>query len=165
MGAFIADLLGENLPEELKKRSHSIEIGNVYEILLGKKDGLTVAHEDKMLPKYFIVIGFDTEGNIYGGLLISSDQPKNVPHALLMYQYSVKVENNTFLKWDSWVNCTKIYKSSQDKLTINNFLGCLDDESLYYIISAILDEDNPVITNKERKRYNIQLPEDPDSYF
>lgn len=164
MGASIADLLGEDLPEELKPK-HCIEIGNVYRISLGRKDGLTVYHEDEILSKYFIVIGFDTEGNIYGGLLISSDHPRNVPHALLMYQYSVKVENNTFLKRDSWVNCTKIYKSSQDKLTINNFLGCLDDESLYYIISAILDVDNPVITNKERKRYNIQLPEDPDSYF
>jgi hypothetical protein len=163
MGASIADIVGEELPEKLK---HEIEVGNVYRIPLSRKDGLHITDpQQEELSKYFIVIGFDTEGNIYGGLLISSDHPRNVPHALLMYQYSVKVENNTFLKWDSWVNCTKIYKSSQDKLTINNFLGCLDDESLYYIISAILDVDNPVITNKERKRYNIQLPEDPDSYF
>lgn len=164
MGASIADLLGEDLPEELKPK-HCIEIGNVYRIPLGRKDGLTVLHEEEILSKYFIVIGTDVQGNVYGGLLISSEPPKNIPHTILMYQYQVKAENNTFLKWDSWVNCTKIYKSSQDKLTIKNFLGCLDEESRYYIISAILDDSNPVITNKERKKYNIQLPEDPDSYF
>jgi hypothetical protein len=164
MGASIADLPGEGLSKELKPK-HRIEIGNVYRVSLGKKDGLTVYHEDEILSKYFIVIGVDVEGNVYGGLLISSEPPKNIPYAILMYQYQVKAENNTFLKWDSWVNCTKIYKSPRDKLTKNNFWGCLDKESRYYIISTILDESNPVITNKERKKYNIQLPEDPDRYF
>lgn len=162
MGASITDLLGDHLPEELQ---HRIEIGNVYKIPLGKKDGLTVTNEDEILSKYFIVIGIDLNGNVYGGLLISSEPPKNVPHAILMYQYRVRVKNNKFLKRDSWVNCTRIFSSSQDKLNINSFLGCLDEESRYYIISAILDESNPVITNKERKKYNIQLPEDTDSDF
>lgn len=163
MGASIADIVGEELPEKLK---HEIEVGNVYRIPLSRKDGLHITDpQQEELSKYFIVIGIDEAGNVYGGLLISSEPPKSVPRSILMYQYEVTAEDNPFLKWDSWVNCTKIYKSSQDKLTINNFLGCLDDESLYYIISAILDVDNPVITNKERKRYNIQLPEDPDSYF
>jgi len=162
MGVSITDLLGDHLPDKLQ---HRIEIGNVYRIPLGKEDGLIVPHEHKYLLKYFIVIGFDDDGNIYGGLLISSDQPKGIRRELLLYQYSVKAENNTFLKRDSWINCTHIFPSSQDKLSINNYLGCLDKESLYYIISAILDENNPVITKKERKKYNIQLPKDPDNFF
>lgn len=119
----------------------------------------------KYFPNFFIVIGIDADGSIYGGLLISSEPPKNIPYTILMYQYQVKAENNPFLKWNSWVNCTKIYKSTSEKLTKNNFIGCLDEESRYYIIAAILDESNPVITNKERKKYNIQLPENPESYF
>lgn len=163
MDASNADLMGKNLPDR-QKQEHTIEIGNVYKILLGRKDGLTVSHENIMLSKYFIVVGFDINGNVYGGLLISSEPPKKIPYTILMYQYPVKYENNTFLKWNSWVNCTKIYKSSKDKLTMSNFLGCIDEESKYYIISAILDEGNPVITNKERKRFNIQLPEDSGGF-
>lgn len=163
MGASIADLLGDNLPEGLMPK-HCIEIGNVYRISLDRNDGLNVSHENEVLSKFFIVIGIDTDGVIYGGLLISSEPPKHIPPSIMMYQYQVKANKNPFLKWNSWVNCTKIFRSSSDKLIRNNFIGCLDEESLYYIISAILDLDNPVITNKERKKFNIQLPED-ENYF
>lgn len=153
MSAKLADLLKD--PE----KTHNIEVGNVYKILLSKSDGLNVPDNKESLLKYFIVIGIAENGDIYGGLLISSEQPKNVSHHISMYQYKVKYTSNTFLKWDSWVNCTKIFKSSKNKLNHSNFLGCLDSESTYFIIVAILDENNPTITNKERKRYNISLPE------
>lgn len=52
MGASIADLMGENQPEELKQK-HCIEIGNVYLISLGRKDGLTVSHDNEILSKFF----------------------------------------------------------------------------------------------------------------
>lgn len=163
MEASIADLLGDNLPEGLIHK-HCIEIGNVYRIPLDRKDGLTVSHKNEILSKYFIVIGIDADGIIFGGLLISSEPPKHIPQSIMMYQYQVKATKNPFLNWNSWVNCTKIFKSTSEKLTKNNFIGCLDEESLYYIISAILDEDNPIISNKERNMFNIQLPENED-YF
>ena len=125
---------GEDLP---LKQKHRIEVGNVYRIPLGRKDGLTVAQEDELRSKYFIVIGIDSKGTIYGGLLISSKPPKNVPLTISMYQYPVKAEKNCFLNWDSWINCTHIYQAPQNKLNISNYLGRLDKESLYYIISAI----------------------------
>lgn len=107
---------GEDWP---LKQKHRIEVGNVYRIPLGRKDGLTVAQEDELRSKYFIVIGIDSEGTIYGGLLISSKPPKNVPLTISMYQYPVKAEKNCFLNWDSWINCTHIYQAPQNKQAIN----------------------------------------------
>lgn len=65
------------------KQKHRIEVGNVYRIPLGGKDGLTVAQEDELRSKYFIVIGIDSEGTIYSGLLKAVNLQKM---SLLQYQ-------------------------------------------------------------------------------
>lgn len=155
MGAMLADLLKN--PEKL----HNIEVGNVYRIPLGENDGLKDCESNDFKIKYFIVVGVDrTNGIIYGGLLISSNPPYTFSSEILDYQYSIKSKINPFLKRDSWINCTQIFPAAKEKLTYSNFIGCLDNESTYYIIAAILDANNPVITNKERKKYNIVLPDD-----
>jgi len=160
MGAMLADLLKD--PEKL----HNIEVGNVYRVSLGKNDGLTVCESKEFKIKYFIVVGIDrTNGIIYGGLLISSKPPYTASFEMLDYQYLIKSKINPFLNKDSWINCTRIFPAAKEKLTYSNFIGCLDNESTYYIIAAILDENNPVITNKERKKYNIVLPDDSNIGF
>lgn len=160
MGAKLADLLRD--PEKL----HTIKVGNVYKIPLGKNDGLKVSESKEVKIKYFIVVGIDnTNGYIYGGLLISSNRPNTSSSEILNYQYIIKSDVNSFLKRNSWVNCTQIFSAAKEKLTYSNFIGCLDSKSTYYIIATILDDSNPLITNKERKKYNIVLPDDYDLVF
>lgn len=161
MGASIKDILGDRLPECLRNLKHDIRIGNVYKIGISRNDGIYIKDRDKeSIPKYFVVIGFDEMGNIYGGVVISTDLPSSLTDKILQYQYYIKVSDNNFLKYDSWVNCYLIIPSRPDKLNDNTFLGVIDNRSLFHIINMILDPKNTSITDAQRRLYNIKLPDD-----
>ncbi len=74
-----------------------------------------------------------------------------MPEAIAIYQYKIKKDCNSFLKWDSWVNCTALFCANPQNLNTQTFLGVLDHESLYHIIGAILDKNNKAISEKQRK--------------
>jgi len=164
MGASIRDLLGDKIPECLKNIKHEIRIGNVYKTGFTRGDGIYIVDKTKeSLSKYFVVIGYDDAGNVYGGLLISSELPSNATDDIKRYQYPVKASENDFLYHDSWINCYKIICAKPDKLNDRTFSGCLDEMSFYYVVKMVLDPGNMVITDAERTKYNIKLPEQP--YF
>lgn len=63
------DLLGD-LADKLTQTS--INIGDVHLLNLDQNNGITPKSGDTTRNKFFIVLGFDNEGNVIGGLVINS---------------------------------------------------------------------------------------------
>ena len=59
----IGDLLGNAANELLQL---SINVGDVYLLNLDPSNGITPKNNDATRNKYFIVLGFDNEGNVIG---------------------------------------------------------------------------------------------------
>lgn len=49
-----------------------INVGDVYLLNLDPSNGITPKNDDASRNKFFIVLGFDKEGNVIGGLVINS---------------------------------------------------------------------------------------------
>ena len=60
----------ENLLHNIVRQS--VNVGDVYLVELNQSDGITPKDGDETRHKYFIVLGFDNEGNAYGGVIINS---------------------------------------------------------------------------------------------
>lgn len=66
----ISDALNE---EELSRlAAKTIKIGDVYEITMTEVNGIKPKRGDKSRDKYFVVLGFDSNGIAYGGVIINS---------------------------------------------------------------------------------------------
>ncbi len=62
----IGDLLGDKAD---KLSQDIINIGDVHLLNLGQHNGITPKNGDATRHKFFIVLGFDSEGNVIGGLV------------------------------------------------------------------------------------------------
>lgn len=153
MVAKLRDLIGDEMRESINGK-HKIEIGNVYKINMTKNDGLCISDSTSKAIKYFVVVGFDSKGNVYGGVLVSSNLPTNRNNP--EYHCLIKQCDNSFLAYNSYINCTSIFSSTTARINADSHIGCLDQHSLYSVVDLILDEDNPTITPKEREMYNIK---------
>lgn len=153
MGVTISDLLKKGGFQSI---THEIEIGNVYKINMTKEDGVCISNNTSSISKYFVVVGFDDKGIAYGGILISSNLPRKA-YNQIEYFYPVKASDNDFLKYDSHIDCTRIFQSSPSKLTFDTHIGYLDEQSLHCTTKMIMDEKNPTLTDAERKLYNIEI--------
>ena len=71
------DLLGDMAD---KLTQDSINIGDVYLLNLDQNNGITPKNGDTTRNKFFIVLGFDSEGDVIGGLVINSKINYNLPH-------------------------------------------------------------------------------------
>ena len=66
----IGDLLGDQAD---KLAQDNINVGDIHYLKLDKTNGITPKNGDKSRDKFFIVLGFDSEGNILGGVVINSN--------------------------------------------------------------------------------------------
>lgn len=102
------DLLGKQALELAQK---SIEVGNVYRIKLDRTSGIVPKAGDETRNKFFIILGFDFEGNIYGGVIINSAINTNIPPILQTLHIPIKVAKYSFLEHDSFVDCSSLMTS------------------------------------------------------
>ena len=57
--------------------SRTIEIGQIYRIKADERNGITPKSGMTFRPKFFVVMGFDNQGNIYGGVVFDSEINRN----------------------------------------------------------------------------------------
>ena len=86
----IGDLLGNAANELLQS---SINVGDVYLLNLDPSNGITPKNNDATRNKFFIVLGFDNEGNVIGGLVINSKINYNLPSTVTDYQLPITVKH------------------------------------------------------------------------
>ena len=147
LGAILGDV-GDNLAQD------NLKVGNVYLISLDQQSGITPKNGDLTRDKFFIVLGFDNEGNVIGGLVINSKINYNLPSSVTDYQLPIKVEQCPFLKYNSFVNCSKIIVANKAKFTKNTYRGEISDpEFIDLLINTV--KESPTVNTKLLKRFGL----------
>ena len=90
----ISDALNEDELSRLAART--VKVGDVYEITMTEANGIKPKPGDTSRDKYFVVLGFDSEGVAYGGVIINSQINKNLPAHIKMYHMPIKQSKYPF---------------------------------------------------------------------
>lgn len=64
----ISDALNDQ--ELSRQATHTVNVGDVYEMTMTEANGIKPKAGDSSRDKYFIVLGFDANGIAYGGVII-----------------------------------------------------------------------------------------------
>lgn len=124
----LADFLSKSELDNIAKQA--IRIGDVYRIEMNRANGITPKPGDDSRNKFFVVLGFDAEGNAYGGVIINSEINKNVPQSIQDWHMPIKCSKYHFLSHDSFVDCSKLKNVSLEKFEKWEFKGRMDDEDV-----------------------------------
>lgn len=147
----IGDLLGDKAD---KLSQDIINIGDVHLLNLGQHNGITPKNGDATRHKFFIVLGFDSEGNVIGGLVINSKINYNLPPSVTDYQLPVSVEQFPFLEHDSFINCSKIIVAKRFKFNKTTYRGEIPDTRMMELIINTVKE-SPAINKMQLKEFGI----------
>lgn len=145
------DLLGD-LADELTQ--NSINIGDVHLLNLDQNNGITPKSGDTTRNKFFIVLGFDNEGNVIGGLVINSKINYKLPPSVTDYQLPVSVEQFPFLEHNSFINCSKIIVAKRSKFNKTTYRGEISDTEMMELIINTVKE-SPTVNKMQLKVFGI----------
>lgn len=147
----IGDLLG-NVADKLTQ--DNLKIGDVHMLVLDKSNGITPKDGNKTRNKFFVVLGFDKEGNVIGGLVINSNINYRLPSTITDYQLPVTVEQCPFLKHNSYVNCSRLITAERNKFDRSTYRGEIKDGDLMEQIVGTVKE-SPTANKKMLKDFGI----------
>lgn len=140
--------------EELSNlASHTVKVGDVYEITMTEANGIKPKAGDLSRDKYFIVLGFDSEGVAYGGVIINSRINRNLPAHLKMYHMPIKQSKYPFLRYDSFVDCVRLKVAFPRKFNEWNFLGEIDEYDVALIIGTV--RESPAESEERLARFGL----------
>ena len=145
------DLLGD-IADKLTQ--DSINIGDVHLLNLDQNNGITPKNGDATRNKFFIVLGFDNEGNVIGGLVINSKINYNLPPSVTDYQLPVTVEQFPFLEHNSFINCSKIIVAKKSKFNKTTYRGEISDTEMMELIINTVKE-SPTVNKMQLKEFGI----------
>lgn len=147
----IGDLLGSQADEITQD---SINIGDIHFLNLDKRNGITPKGSDGNRDKYFIVLGFNEDGNIIGGVVINSSINYRLPSEVTDYYLPIKVEQFPFLRYNSFVNCSKIIIANRHKFDRNTYRGTISDTDILELIINTVKE-SPTVNKKQLEEFGI----------
>lgn len=145
------DLLGD-LADELTQ--NSINIGDVHLLNLDQNNGITPKSGDATRNKFFIVLGFDNDGNVIGGLVINSKINYKLPPSVTDYQLPVSVQQFPFLEHNSFINCSKIIVAKRSKFNKTTYRGEISDTEMMELIINTVKE-SPTVNKMQLKEFGI----------
>lgn len=106
----------------------SVNVGDVYLVELDRSNGITPKDGDETRWKFFVVLGFDDEGNAYGGVIINSRINQQMEQVVKDYHMPISSSKYAFLKYDSFVDCLQIKTAPLAKLSSGRYKGKIDAE-------------------------------------
>lgn len=145
------DLLGDSAD---KLTQNSINIGDVHLLNLDQNNGITPKNGNTTRNKFFIVLGFDNEGNVIGGLVINSKINYKLPPSVTDYQLPVSVEQLPFLEHNSFINCSKIIVAKRSKFNKTTYRGEISDTEMMELIINTVKE-SPTVNKMQLKEFGI----------
>lgn len=119
-----------------------IKIGDVFSIQMDESNGITPKDGYPTRRKFFVVLGFDNEGYVYGGVVINSHVNYNLPDNIIDYQMPIKASKYSFLRYDSFVNCSKLKVATVEAISSSKLLGSIKSEDLNLIIGTVCESPN-----------------------
>ncbi|EFN91249.1 hypothetical protein HMPREF9018_0944 [Prevotella amnii CRIS 21A-A] len=128
-----------DIPQTLidKAVSDEVRLGDVYKIELSKADGIIPKNGYDTRDKFFVVLGFDEQGNVYGGILFNSKINQNLPTLIKDYHIPISAKAYPFLSHDSFLNCTKIFSATSTHLMKGEKLGTINTTDFELIRSTV----------------------------
>lgn len=133
----IGDAIGEKLAK--KVRASAFKRGEVYLLHMNEDDGITVKGGNTYQPKFFIVLGHDDQGNVYGGVVYDTEINQNhVPPYLK--DLFLPVEDYAKYSWlthKCFIDCTELKLTKRQKLLKGKFVGNLSDEDIALVIKTV----------------------------
>lgn len=130
-----------------------IKIGDVFRITMNRANGITPKPGDNSRDKFFVVLGFDGNGNVYGGVIFNSYVNINLPPFVQAMQHLVKGDDYEFLSHDSYIDCSSIKTVKKSKLLKSNSLGILDTGDVSKVCEKI--KSNSRISKVELRRFGL----------
>jgi len=147
----IGELLG-GLADKMAR--DNIKVGDVHLLTLDENNGITPKDGRATRNKFFIVLGFDAEGNVVGGLVVNSKINHNLPKSVTDYQLPVTTQQCPFLYHKSFVNCSMLIRAERNKFNTTTYRGEIsDDELLRQIIETV--KESPTANKKLLKDFGI----------
>lgn len=133
--------------------SNNVQLGDVYKIELSRADGIILKNGYDTRDKFFVVLGFDEQGNVYGGILFNSKINQNLPTLIKDYHMPISAKDYPFLSHDSFLNCTKIFIATSTHFMKGEKLGCINTADFELICSTVCSYPNAVPL--ELKRFGL----------
>lgn len=115
----------------------TVNVGDVFLVELDKNNGIIPKDGDVTRMKFFVVLGFDGEGNVYGGVIINSRINQQMSQLVKDYHMPIKCAKYTFLKYDSFVDCLQLKTAPLSKLSSGNYKGKMDEEDTELILGTL----------------------------
>lgn len=148
----LGDRLGKLQADKLVQ--DHLKIGDIHIISLDERNGITPKNGKNVRDKFFIVLGFDAQGNVIGGLVINSKINYNLPPNVTDYQLPITVAQCPFLKHDSFVNCSRLITASRTKFSVETYRGEIADNALRTLILATVKE-SPTVNKRMLEIFGI----------
>lgn len=145
-----AELLGDQTQGLIKD---TVKVGNVYRLNLDRKSGIIPKPGDLTRNKFFVVLGFDADGNIYGGVIFNSGINPNISTLHKMYHMPIKADDYNFLDHDSFVDCLTLITASPEEFVAGSYLGDMTQDHMDLIIDTV--KESPLITQQTLIDYGI----------
>lgn len=125
----------KNVAESLVK--DTVKQGDIFILELDNQDGVTPKGSDAYRNKFFVVLGFDNEGNVYGGVIVNSRINPKMSPLIREFHMPIKAEKYSFLRYNSFIDCLQLKTAPLSKFTKGKFVGRLQDDDLNLVIGTI----------------------------
>ncbi len=146
----IGDILGDFADEIARD---TIKIGDVHLLVLDRNNGITPKDGEKTRNKFFVVLGFDKDGNVIGGVVINSKINNKLPNAITDYQLPITVKQCPFLDHNSYVNCSRLMVAERTKFNGKTYRGEMSDELMELIIGTV--KESPTMNKRMLADFGI----------
>jgi hypothetical protein len=140
--------ISENVLHDLTKRT--VDVGDVFLVELDSNDGIRPKDGAATRHKYFVVLGFDNEGNAYGGVIINSHINQRMDQVVKDYHMPIKSTKYSFLRYDSFVDCLTLKTAPVAKLETGKYSGRIDDDDIKLIMGALKESPREKIARLKR---------------
>ena len=116
----------------------TVEIGQIYRIKANEQNDITPKVGMLFRPKYFVVIGFDEQGNVYGGVVFDSDINRYyISPAFVDFFLPISCSKYSFLTHDSYIDCRKMKPVLLSTLLEGDYCGEIEASDFNNIIKLI----------------------------
>lgn len=147
--------IGELLGKEIVTRiaAEYVKIGSVYKMPMTEANGIIVPEGKTFHPKFFIVLGYDNEGNIYGGVIINSEINRNIPKKLQDLHRVILRSDYPFLDYDSYVDCSSIMIADPSTFSKWKYCGVIEEDFRVMIVETA--KNSKVISRSRLRQFGI----------
>lgn len=133
--------------------SDEVQLGDVYKIEMSRENGITPKNGYDTRNKYFVVLGFDDQDNVFGGIIFNSNINKYIPTNIKDYHMPISAKDYPFLSHNSFLNCTKIFSVTLMHLFKGKKIGTISTTDFELIHSTVCSY--PDAEPRELKRFGL----------